>query len=159
MSTATNTPRVGQSSRPASRTEVLSGPSMVVRLTIKPMSKVLNPLVSKMAGRKHVGWAAQVHHRGRLTGRAYTTTAGARVSDGAIWIPLTFGTRSDWCRNVLAAGECGVRWKGLDYTGSDPVVFDRPTAMSIAKTLFKLPERGAMHAMGIKHFIRLDVRA
>ena len=158
MSTTTNTPVV-QPSRTPSRTEVASGPSMVVRLTIKPMSKVLNPLVNKMAGRKHVGWAAQIHHRGRRSGRAYTTTAGARVRDGAIWIPLTFGTRSDWCRNVLAAGECGVRWKGIDYIGADPVVFDRPNAMSIATKAFKLPERGAMHVMGIKHFIRLDVRA
>jgi deazaflavin-dependent oxidoreductase (nitroreductase family) len=140
------------------RIEVLTGPSMVVRLTIRPMSKVLNPLVKKMAGRKYVGWAAQVNHRGRRSGRAYTTTAGARVRDEVIWIPLTFGTRSDWCRNVRAAGECGIRWKGTDYTGADPVVLDRRVAMSAAKKAFKLPERGAMHAMGIKHFVRLEVR-
>jgi deazaflavin-dependent oxidoreductase (nitroreductase family) len=159
MPTASDTTSHAQAPDTPSGTEVVTGPSRVVRLTIKPMSKVLNPLVKKVAGRKYLGMAAQVHHRGRRSGRGYTTTAGARVHDGVIWIPLTFGTGSDWCRNVLAAGECGVRWKATDYTGTDPVVLDRRAAMSAAKKAFKLPERGVMHVMGIKHFIRLDVRS
>jgi hypothetical protein len=121
------------------------------------MSKVLNPLVKRMAGRRHVGWAAQIHHQGRRSGRAYVTSAGARVHDGAIWIPLTFGTKSDWCRNVRVAGQCVVRWKGTDYRGRHPVVLETAAAMSVAKKAFKPPERAFMRVYGIKHFVRLDV--
>jgi hypothetical protein len=158
MSTANDTPSPARSQDARRRAELLTGPSMLVRLTIKPMSKVLNPLVKKVAGRRHLAWAAQIHHEGRRSGRAYVTTAGARVHDGVIWIPLTFGTGSDWCRNVLAARECGVRWKAADYTGANPVVLETRAAMASAKKAFRLPERGFMRVFGIKHFVRLDVR-
>ena len=135
-----------------------TGPSRLVRLTIKPMSTVLNPLVRRVAGRRHVGWAAQVRHRGRRSGRAYVTPAGARVHDDAVWIPLTFGTRSDWCRNVVAAGGCTVRWKGTDYVATRPLIIATGTAMSAAKPAFRAPERAFMRVFGITQFVRLDCR-
>ncbi|SRR6266540_701145 len=43
------------------------------------------------------------------------------IADGFI-IPLTFGADTDWCRNVLAAGQCTLQWHGLSYTVSRPEV-------------------------------------
>ena len=47
--------------------------------------------------------AAQIHHVGRRTGTPYVTSVGARVRDGIVLVPLTFGNRSYWARNVYAA--------------------------------------------------------
>ena len=90
------------------------------RFVLRPMTKILNPLVRKAAGRKHIGWVAQIHHTGGKSGRAYTTPAGARQVGDSIVVPLTFGTGSDWVRNIVAAGGCTIRWKAHDYTTTSP---------------------------------------
>src|SRR6476620_8825763 len=87
-------------------------PSLFVRLVMRPMSAMLNPLVAKLAGRHHFPLVAQIQHVGRRTGKPYVTSVGASVRDGAVLIPLTFGNGSDWARNVRAAGHCSVRMNG-----------------------------------------------
>lgn len=47
-------------------------------------------------------WAV-VLHRGRRSGRAYRTVVWAFVSGDTVVVALTYG-RTDWLRNVLAAG-------------------------------------------------------
>ena len=123
------------------------------------MTKILNPLVRKAAGRKHIGWVAQIHHTGRKTGRAYTTPAGARQVGDSIVVPLTFGTGSDWVRNIVAAGGCTIRWKARDYTTSQPVIVPTNETMASARRAFKPPERAFMRALGIKHFLHLRISA
>ena len=95
------------------------GPSLRVRVVMTPLTKLLNPLVATLAGRRHFSMAAQIQHVGRRTGKPYVII-GARVRDGIVLIPLTFGTRSDWARNVYAAGECTVRINGADYHAVAP---------------------------------------
>jgi deazaflavin-dependent oxidoreductase (nitroreductase family) len=143
----------------ASAREVpLTGPSLAVRIGVKPMTRALNPLIGRLAGKNHVSMAAQVRHRGRRSGRPFMTPVGAKLDGDTFWIPLTFGTRSDWCQNVRAAGGCAIRWKGTDYTAVRPVVVDTPAALSAARAVFKLiPDRAFVRAMGIRHFLRLDV--
>ena len=70
-------------------------PSLLVRVAMRPMTRVLNPLIRKFAGRRHFRMAAQIRHVGRKSGRAYVTPAGARVSGDVAVIPLTFGNQSD----------------------------------------------------------------
>ena len=137
--------------------EPLTRPSVLARLGLRPMTMVLNPLVRRIAGRRHVGWAARIHHQGRRSGRPYVTPAGARLSGDVFWIPLTFGTSADWCRNVRAAGGCTIRWKGRDFRAVHPVVIDRAAALSAARGVFKPPERAFMRVLGITHFLRLDL--
>ena len=91
------------------------GPSRFVRVVIGPMTKVLNPVMLKLAGRRHVMMAAQVRHVGRKSGRQYVTPVGARRAGDTFVIPLTFGNQSDWSRNVRAAGGCIIRLNGVDY--------------------------------------------
>ena len=137
-------------------TAVTAKPSAFVRIAMRPMTKVLNPLVRRLAGRAHFNQAARLTHVGRRSGRTYVTPVSARPGGGHFWIALTFGTGSDWCRNVLAAGGCSVRWRGRDYVLSHPVVIDRPTALWAAGGAFKRHERAMMRAIGITHFLRLD---
>jgi deazaflavin-dependent oxidoreductase (nitroreductase family) len=122
------------------------------------MTKVLNPVVSRFAGRRHFRMASQVHHLGRRSGRAYVTSAGARVVGDSVWIPLTFGTDSDWCRNIEAAGGGTIVYRGRTYIATDPEVRTRREALTKARAGFKLPERLSMRMLGIQHFLRMNAR-
>jgi deazaflavin-dependent oxidoreductase (nitroreductase family) len=76
---------------------------------------VLNPLIVRLAGRRHFRMAARLTHTGRRSGRTYLTPVGARRAGDMVLIPLTFGNQSDWSRNVLAAGHCSLRLAGARY--------------------------------------------
>lgn len=66
-------------------------PAPFVRIVVRPMTKVLNPVVGKLAGRRHFAMAAQIHHVGRSSGRPYVTSAGARP-DGHQSVEVPGGT-------------------------------------------------------------------
>jgi deazaflavin-dependent oxidoreductase (nitroreductase family) len=132
-------------------------PSRFVRIVMKPMTRMLNPLIRRMAGRRHFNMAARIYHLGRRSGREYVTPATARLSGDHFWVSLTFGPNSDWCRNVRAAGECTIRWQGKDYHAVRPVVVDRDVAIAAAGKAFKRSEKAMMKAIGIRQFLRLDV--
>lgn len=132
-------------------------PSAFVRGVMGPMTKVLNPLIERLAGRRHFNMAAKVYHRGRLSGREYVTPATARLSGPHFWVSLTFGRDSDWCRNVRAARECSIRWQGADYRVANPIIFERAAALDAAGRAFKRREKLMMKAIGIREFLRLDV--
>lgn len=133
------------------------GPTRTVRMTIKPMSRVLNPLVRKLAGKKHMAMAAQMHHRGRRSGRSFMTPVGAKLSGGYFLIPLTFGNRSDWCRNVRAAGGATIRCRGVDYHVIEPEILDAKAARAEIRFTFNLSDRLFVRLMGITQVMRLRV--
>jgi hypothetical protein len=81
------------------------------------------------AGRRHFRMAAQIWHVGRRSGRLYMTPAGARMAEGVVAIPLTFGNESDWSRNVRAASGCFIRLDGQDYRATRPEFFGRGKRM------------------------------
>ena len=122
-----------------------------------PMTRVLNPLIVKLAGRPHVHMAAQLTHTGRRSGRTYTTPVGARRSGAAVLIPLTFGNQSDWSRNVLAAGHCSLRLEGVDYVATEPRLLSPQEADPDVRAGFGRLERHSMRLLGIRQFLRLSV--
>ena len=147
------------STPPHGRTEpsriVPVGPTLLVRLVLGPLTKVLNPLVGNLAGRRHVPMA-QLHHIGRRTGRSYLTNVGARVGGGVVLIPLTFGNQSDWARNVYAAGQCSVRVNGYEFRAERPRFLAAGDVASLVHTLFNPVERLVFKVLGIKQFMRLE---
>ena len=133
------------------------GPSLTVRVVMKPLTKILNPLVAAFAGRRHFPMAAQIRHVGRRTGKPYVTSVGARVHDGIVLIPLTFGNRSDWSRNVYAAGECTVRVNGADYHAVAPQFVTFVQAAPLLRPSFRFVERFVFKLLGIQQFMRLQL--
>jgi deazaflavin-dependent oxidoreductase (nitroreductase family) len=131
-------------------------PSPVVRIAMRPLTRILNPLMRKVAGRRHVRMAAEVRHVGRRSGRAYVTSAGARVHGDVAVIPLTFGNQSDWAKNVRAAGGCSLRVNGQEYTAVAPEFVDRGDA-GLLKSAFGPVERAGFRLLGIKQYLRLRV--
>jgi len=132
-------------------------PSLFVKIAMRPLTRILNPLMRKIAGRRHVRMAAEVRHTGRTSGRGYVTPTGARVHGDVAVIPLTFGNQSDWARNVRAAGGCSLKVSGQEYTAVTPQFVDRSDAGPLLRSTFGPVERAGFRLLGIRQYLRLDV--
>jgi deazaflavin-dependent oxidoreductase (nitroreductase family) len=75
-------------------------------------------------------YAAVIRHRGRTSGTAYETPVGAVATDDGFVIGLVYGPRTDWLRNVLAAGGATVVHEGRTVEVDRPEVV--PTASMAA---------------------------
>jgi deazaflavin-dependent oxidoreductase (nitroreductase family) len=119
---------------------------------IRAAARVVNPLVLRIAGRRHMPIIGVVHHRGRKTGRPYATPLGVRPAPGGGFVmPLTFSEASQWYQNILAAGGCVITYRGADHTVTRPTVVDRATA----GPAFPRYERLALRLIGINEFLWL----
>jgi deazaflavin-dependent oxidoreductase (nitroreductase family) len=130
-------------------------PAPFVRTVMRPMTKVLNPLIVRFAGRKHFFMAARIQHVGRRSGKLYVTPATAHVHGDRIVIALTFGNQSDWARNVRAAGGCLVRFNGRSYQGTDPQFLSREEAQPVLKAAFSPLLRAGTRLLGVRQFLVL----
>jgi deazaflavin-dependent oxidoreductase (nitroreductase family) len=131
-------------------------PSWLVRNVMRPLTRVLNPLSVKMAGRPGFRMAGRIHNVGRRSGSAYVTPIGVRLKDGKILIPLTFGNKSDWVRNVHAAGGATVEIRGHSYQMGAPEFLNWTDARPVVRHYFPVA-RGVFKTLGIKQFIHAQV--
>ncbi|GAA1481817.1 hypothetical protein GCM10009624_22570 [Gordonia sinesedis] len=99
---------------------------------------VTNPIQRRWA--PHVAPFAMVEHVGRKSGKRYEIPVLAWVDDDRISIVLTYGRDTDWVRNTLAAGSCGIVRRNRHYTLVRPriVPADSPDVARGAR----LPARG-----------------
>lgn len=114
--------------------------------------RVLNPAMLHLAGRKH-WYASVVRHSGRKTGKRYATPVVAEVVDGGFLVPLPYGTRVDWLRNVLAAGRAGITARGETYEVAGPEIID------LAQASLQLPtrRRRVFERFGVEKFVKLSL--
>jgi len=82
---------------------------------IRPLTHLFNPLILRVAGGRFVPMFSLLHHRGHKSGRIYATPVTGFPRGGFFWLGLAFGQTSGWARNVLAAGEADLRYRGTDY--------------------------------------------
>jgi deazaflavin-dependent oxidoreductase (nitroreductase family) len=133
------------------RNAIRLGPG--ARRLIRAVARAVNPLVLRIAGRRHMPILGVVHHRGRKTGRWYATPLGVRpAAGGGFVIPLTFSEASRWYQNIRAAGGCVITYRGKDHTVATPRVVDRTTA----GPAFPRYERLALRLIGINEFVWLS---
>jgi len=96
--------------------------------------RYVNPLILKFAGRRYSPHAV-VCHKGRKSARSYTTPIVIEpVTDGFI-IPLPYGTDVDWCRNILAAGQCSIQWHGNSYSVVEPALVNAEDVIAELKPM------------------------
>jgi len=108
-----------------------------------------NRLTLTFAGR-HI--FAVVHHVGRRSGRAYTTPVVAwPLPDGFI-MPLPYGADTDWCRNVLDAGQGTIHWQGMAYTVTKPEVI----ATATARPLLPAWARIVLRPIPVRQFLKVN---
>jgi deazaflavin-dependent oxidoreductase (nitroreductase family) len=125
------------------------------RRTNRPLlsmgTRLFNPFMRGLAGRRGAALFALVRHRGRRSGRTYATPVAARRTPDGFVLPLTFGQGADWFRNIQAAGGCVIRWRGADYQVVQPEV----VAWVTVRSAFPAVVRALFPVFGIKQCVRL----
>jgi deazaflavin-dependent oxidoreductase (nitroreductase family) len=108
-------------------------------------------LVLLVAGTRLFPLYGVITHRGRRSGIAYRTPVVVRPTSDGFVVPMPWGESTDWYRNVRAASDCVIRWKGRDYRVGQPEVIDT----AAAKASFGAMTRAAMARVGIQQCLRL----
>ena len=118
---------------------------------LRPLMKgVINPRTLRAVARGESSYAV-VHHVGRRSGSTYQTPVEAyRTAEGAL-ILLPYGPVTDWCRNVVAAGQCTVTLAGEDLSLSAPEVV--PASDAEARVPADVARR--WHRQGMAHYLWL----
>ena len=114
--------------------------------------RLFNPIALRLAGTRLLPLWAIIEHRGRRTGKPFRTPVVVRRTEDGFVIPLPWGDRTDWYRNVRAAGHCVIRWKGRDYSMTRPKLLSNPTD---AMSFFSPFQRALMPLFGIRMALRL----
>jgi deazaflavin-dependent oxidoreductase (nitroreductase family) len=117
---------------------------------MRAVARITAPLSRPLAGRRFLPLWAIVHHRGRRSGRSYAVPVAIRASDDAFTIPLPWGENSQWVRNVLAAGECTIRWRGSDHHASAP----RVIPLAEGASAFHPVQRAILGVAGVRLLLR-----
>ncbi|WP_225727139.1 MULTISPECIES: nitroreductase family deazaflavin-dependent oxidoreductase [unclassified Nocardia] len=95
-------------------------PAWVDRLQLKYM----NPVVRRVG--PYLPMFAVIEHRGRKSGKQYSTPVNVLRFDGKLAVVLGHGI-TDWVRNVRAAGEARVRYSGRTWHATNPRIIERGT--------------------------------
>jgi len=122
---------------------------------VRSAARVVNPLVLSLAGTRLLPLYGVIEHHGRRSGKAYRTPVVVRPTSDGFIVPMPWGERTDWYRNVRTAGECVLRWKGRDYPLVQPELVNDPTAV---REHFGVFERAMMRGLGIEQWLRLHHR-
>ena len=114
--------------------------------------RYINPLMLKFAGRRYNPQGI-IYHEGRKSGRSYSTPVGIEpVTEGFI-IPLSYGADVDWCRNILAAGQCTIQWHGNNYTVIEPALM---SATDVITELSQIRQR-IFRMIGVQHVLKVRI--
>src|SRR2546426_1415068 len=93
---------------------------------LRAATRRFNPLVLRLAGTRFLPLYGVVQHRGRRSGKTFRTPVVVRPTGDGFIVPMPWGERTDWYRNVRAADGCVLRWKGRDYPVVQPELIDDP---------------------------------
>lgn len=109
-----------------------------------------NAIFLKIAGGPFRAYSA-LKHVGRSSGRAYVTPLSAYPLGDGFVLALLYGeaARVDWCRNVMAAGQCILKTRGQEYVLERPEIIPASQALAAYPLLARLMYR----ARGIQQFL------
>jgi deazaflavin-dependent oxidoreductase (nitroreductase family) len=106
-------------------------PAWVENLQIKYFNPVIAPIAKYLPG------MSVISHRGRKSGKVYETVVSAYRKDNTLAILLAHG-KTNWVKNILAAGEADIRVGRRNLHLVNPRVVpagtDDPTLPRIARS-------------------------
>lgn len=95
--------------------------------------RVFNPLEIKR------GVRPVLIHTGRSSGKTYQTPLDAHpVEGGYLFLPM-YGPRTDWVRNILAAGTARLRIEGREIELGSPRLVKKDVAWGLLPPTTKVP--------------------
>jgi len=104
------------------------------------------------AGKPHSLFAL-LHHIGRKSGTQYSTPVRLIHRDNAFTIPLTYGERSDWYKNLKATGTMQITWQGQTYD------VGKPERLEVSQAIDDFPwiSRFLFKQEGLPGFLRVTI--
>jgi deazaflavin-dependent oxidoreductase (nitroreductase family) len=94
-----------------------------------------------------------VVHRGRRSGRSYQTPVSTFPTEDGFVIALTYGAdKTEWVKNVLAAGGCELRTRGRVLRVDSPRVYHDDARHEIGA-----PHRYVLQLIGVADFLSLKI--
>jgi len=118
---------------------------------MRVFTRVTDPITRPLAGHRFFKLWAVVHHVGRRSGARYATPVAIVTTPDGFVIPLPWGERTNWARNVLEAGGCRVQWGGTEYPLVDPQLIARSEADEFFGRILRL----GLSIFGMRVFLRL----
>jgi len=118
---------------------------------MRVFTRVTDPITRPLAGHRFFKLWAVVHHVGRRSGARYATPVAIVTTPDGFVIPLPWGERTNWARNVLEAGGCRVQWGGTEYSLVDPQLITRSEADEFFGRILRL----GLSLFGMRVFLRL----
>lgn len=115
---------------------------------VPALVKPYNRLVRAFAGRRIY---ALLCHRGRRSGKRFETPVMAWSTEGGLLVPLSWGTESDWYRNLMAAQDCEIQLRGQWFRCGGPALLPRDEARSY----FSPATRTLASLFPVKQFVLL----
>ena len=109
---------------------------------------VTNPILRHVAGR--LPGFAIVTHVGRRSGRVYRTPVNLFRADDRCVVALTYGSDSQWVRNVLTAGDCEVETRSERIHLTEPEIVHDPQ-----RALVPTPVRRILGLLNVSDFMVL----
>jgi deazaflavin-dependent oxidoreductase (nitroreductase family) len=131
---------------------VMAVPILLVRFRRRWMAKFNLAVTNRITG-LFVEWMpgfGMLTHVGRKSGRIYKTPVNIFRRPGGFLIALTYGPKSEWVKNVLAAGGCQLVTRRVGYKLSAPSLVHDPT-----RGRFPLIVRVVLRMMGAEYFFQL----
>jgi deazaflavin-dependent oxidoreductase (nitroreductase family) len=117
---------------------------------VRPFTMLLiNPVARRFAGL--MPGFGLLSYRGRTTGRVYRLPINVFKRGEHYIFVLTYGSESQWVKNVLAAGECDMRVRGRDVHLVEPELITNPS-WDLIPWPARLIER---RAAGVTEFLRM----
>jgi len=112
--------------------------------------KRFNDVTRRMSGSRR-STLGLLTHVGRRSGREYQTSLGVNAYRDGFLVPLTYGPRTDWYRNLMTAGTGTLAWKGQTYQ------VERPQLVSGREPMRAWPigSRITLRLAGIHDFVWL----
>jgi deazaflavin-dependent oxidoreductase (nitroreductase family) len=120
-------------------------PAWLARFNRTATNRVGTPIAARAPG------LAVVLHLGRRSGRVYRTPIAVFRDGDAVVIALTYGARSEWVRNVMAAGECEIDHRGHRVHLVDPELITWHEAVDVVPAVI----RSILIVMNVDEFLRL----
>ena len=110
--------------------------------------RIFNPLEERRGARP------VLIHTGRSSGHTYRTPLDAhRLPDGYLFIPM-YGPRTDWVKNVLAAGEARLSIDGHEIALEAPRLVTKDDVWPLLPSSTKTPPS----IKGTSQLLRMDTR-
>jgi deazaflavin-dependent oxidoreductase (nitroreductase family) len=119
-------------------------PRWLARFNKRATNRTIGALAHRLPG------FGVVVHAGRKTGRRYRTPVNVFRRPGGYVVALTYGPDSEWVRNVLAAGGCGLETRGRTLRLSRPRLVRDERRSSVPA-----PVRLVLALLRVDHFLDL----